>query len=446
MPIVLSSVPVPKPFTYGSLCSGIEAASVAWEPLGWKPAFFSEIEPFPSAVLAHHWPDVPNMGDMTKHKEWNHAHLDILVAGTPCQAFSVAGLRKGLLDARGNLTLTFIDIANQYDPDWIVWENVPGVLSSKDNAFGCFLGGLAGEDDALVPPGGKWANAGIVLGPQRTVAWRVLDAQYFGVAQRRRRVFVVASPRHGAGPISVLLEREGVRRDSPPSREKGEGFTHPVAPCIGASGRGFERGGDTRGQDPVVAVPEVADTLRSGSSSGKAHGKVNGTDRMTLAPTFWNGEQVTQTLNAHFGEKQGLEDQHVNGGCGLFVPTTSHTLKAEGFDASEDGTGRGVPLVPVAIGFGAQMSTPQVDVELMQTLGAKNPMAVTKAMQVRRLLPVECERLQGFPDDHTLIPWRKKPAADCPDGPRYRAIGNSMAVPVMNWIGSRIKRFMEGTL
>ena len=154
MPIVLSSVPVPKPFTYGSLCSGIEAATVAWHPLGWKPAFFSEIDPFASAVLAHHWPDVRNLGDMTKHKDWNHAHLDLLVAGTPCQAFSVAGLRKGLEDARGNLTLTFIDIANQYDPDWIVWENVPGVLSSKDNAFGCFLGGLAGEDDALVPPGG----------------------------------------------------------------------------------------------------------------------------------------------------------------------------------------------------------------------------------------------------------------------------------------------------
>lgn len=191
---------------YGSVCSGIEAASVAWGHLGWRPAWFSEIESFPSAVLAHHYPTVPNLGDMTKIAERIRVGEveapEVLVGGTPCQAFSVAGLRGGLSDSRGALTLSFVELANEIDrtriangfePGIVVWENVPGVLSSKDNAFGCFLAGLAGESCELQPPGGKWANAGCVLGPQRAVAWRILDAQYFGVAQRRRRVFVVAS-------------------------------------------------------------------------------------------------------------------------------------------------------------------------------------------------------------------------------------------------------------
>lgn len=169
--------------TYGSVCSGIEAASVAWESLGWKPLWFSEIEPFPSAVLSHHWPQVPNLGDFTdiRHKlaDGSVEAPDVLVGGTPCQAYSVAGLRKSLDDARGQLTLQFVGLANAIDdarsirgrnPCTIVWENVPGVLSTKDNAFGCFLGDLAGEDVPLEPPGGKWANAGYVRGPRRTIA------------------------------------------------------------------------------------------------------------------------------------------------------------------------------------------------------------------------------------------------------------------------------------
>ena len=220
---------------FGSVCSGIEAASVAWNPLGWKAAWLSEIEPFPSAVLAHHYPDVPNLGDMTTLPErilsGEVEAPDLFCGGTPCQAFSVAGLRKSLDDARGNLSLTFCEIANAIDdvrsvrgdaPAIIFWENVPGVLSTKDNAFGCFLAGLAGEDGELVPAGGKWTNAGCVYGPQRTVAWRVLDAQYFGVAQRRRRVFVVASAREGFDPAAVLFEFDGVRRDTAPSREAGK--------------------------------------------------------------------------------------------------------------------------------------------------------------------------------------------------------------------------------
>ena len=190
---------------YGSVCSGIEAASMAWEPLGFQPQFFSEIDPFPCAVLGHHWPHIPNHGDMTKLEarilSGEIEAPDILVGGTPCQAFSVAGLRNSLDDERGNLTLVLVRILNAIDevrkrlgkpPAILVWENVPGVLSTKDNAFGSFLAGLAGEELPLEPAGKRWTNAGCVFGEQRNIAWRVLDAQYFGVPQRRRRVFLAS--------------------------------------------------------------------------------------------------------------------------------------------------------------------------------------------------------------------------------------------------------------
>jgi DNA (cytosine-5)-methyltransferase 1 len=235
--------------TYGSVCSGIESATVAWHHLGWKAEWFSEIESFPSTLLAHRYPDVPNLGDMTKIARavltGEVKAPGVLVGGTPCQAFSVAGLREGLSDARGQLTMSYVRLLDAIDyvrgragerPAVAVWENVPGVLSSKDNAFGCFLGALAGEDVELQPPGKKWANAGCVFGPSRTVAWRVLDAQYFGVAQRRRRVFVVASARKDFNPADVLFERDGVRRDSAPSREAGEETAGTLASRTGAGG------------------------------------------------------------------------------------------------------------------------------------------------------------------------------------------------------------------
>ena len=221
---------------YLSVCSGIEAASVAWESLGWTPVAFAEIERFPSQVLAHHFPGVPNLGDMTRYKEWDidRGAVDLIVGGTPCQSFSVAGLRKGLEDPRGNLALTFLGMVDHYRPEWVIWENVPGVLSDKGNAFGCFLGALAGEDCELQPPGKKWQDAGCVYGPKRTIAWRVLDAQYFGLAQRRRRVFVVASARAGFDPLEVLFERESVRRDTPPRRGEGQDVTGtaPFGPAL----------------------------------------------------------------------------------------------------------------------------------------------------------------------------------------------------------------------
>lgn len=437
---------------YGSVCSGIEAASVAWEPIGWKPAWFAEIEPFPSAVLAHHWPHVTNLGDMTRIAEQvandNVPAPDVLVGGTPCQAFSVAGARRGLEDDRGFLTIKFVELANAIDqrrsendndPAIIVWENVPGVLSSKDNAFGAFLGLLSGEDCELVPPGRKWSNAGYVHGPQRTIAWRVLDAQYFGVAKRRRRVFVVASARTDFDPSKVLFEREGVRRDTPPGREAGS-----VVAALTANGVGTCGADDNQGQ--------------AGHLIAMAHGQGGAEIRDDgLCPTLTCNHEApigvysvhgtqdpdTNTELAHtLGRNQGQE----NAVC--VTGAITHTLKAEGFDASEDDTGREQPIVPVAVAMRESGHGYWMQDDIAGTLRAEGenrpsrPSHVIKHpdMSVRRLTPVECERLQGFPDGHTDVPYRGKSAAD---GPRYKAIGNSMAVPVMRWIGKRIKLHLE---
>jgi len=551
-----------------SVCSGIEAASVAWSGLGWKASAFAEIEAFPSAVLAHHYPSVPNLGDMTKIARGiltgEVEAPDLLCGGTPCQAFSVAGLRASLGDARGGLTLKFAELADAIDfvrarsgrpPSIVFWENVPGVLNTKDNAFGCFLGALVGESEALEPSGEKWTDAGCVYGPTRAVAWRVLDAQYFGLAQRRRRVFVVASARNGFDPAEVLFERDGLRRDSAPSRGAGQdvagrapfgpalqcGCGHIFAEKLGAFGCPNCEGDD----GPAVEITAGLAAYGGGNTGGSI------------------GHAATLTAN------RGCHNPGDFEAGTLLVQQTAHTLRGEGFDASEDGTGRGTPLVPVTVatldartnggGFpgtdgacgghvipvealagalqangkaagsatqqdaesgllvpmafdttqitsAANRSNPQAGDpchplaagahppaiafpanlsgtqhastgDLAPSMGAKNPTGVaytTKlhntqsnqagkvyeeyttsldrsspppalltAMQVRRLTPVECERLQGFPDGYTAIPWRKKPASECPDGPRYKALGNSWAVPVVAWIGRRIDAVLE---
>lgn len=464
---------------YGSVCSGIEAASVAWHPLGWSAAWLAEIEPFPSAVLAHHYPEVPNLGDMTRISRrvltGEVEAPELLVGGTPCQAFSVAGLREGLADARGALTIKYVELADAIDfirrrrgePEAvIVWENVPGVLSSKDNAFGCFLGALAGEDCELQPAGKKWTNAGCVFGPSRAVAWRVLDAQYFGVAQRRRRVFVVASARKGFDPAAVLFEFDGVRRDSAPSREA-------QARLAGAVTTGASSGGGWRIGPDEAAANHIIECFGGGRTAGSLDVAACLTakgQRIDFEFDTFAVQPLAGTLQAN-GKAAGSATQQ-DAESGLLIPVQcvtgdiTHTLKAEGFDASEDGTGRGQPIIPVLSVHGTQ--DPDVNVNLAHTLGrnqgqenavfgfqssqsgvrlhethatldanngSRRHNGVLSDMSVRRLTPTECERLQGFPDGYTDVPFRGKPAAD---GPRYKAIGNSKAVPVVQWLGRRI--------
>lgn len=344
-----------------TVCSGIGAPECASRGLPIRWAWCSEIEPFPSAVLAHHFPETPNRGDFTRIGP-DAGPVDLLVGGTPCQSFSVAGQRAGLDDPRGDLALEYVRLAVRLRARWLAWENVPGVLSTNGGRdFGAFL-------RALELSGYGWA-------------YRTLDAQYFGVAQRRRRVFVVASLGGWAGPAAVLFERASLRWDSAPSR--GSGTETAGALMAGASGRGWRVGADEAAAGHVVA----------------------------------------------------------------------HTLRGEGFDASEDGTGRGTPIIPFDLaqvtsatnrtacrpgdpnGTLARTGRPHVAFNARQDPDVSGERHAAPMGTVRRLTPRECERLQGFPDDWTAVPFRGRPAAD---GPRYKAIGNSMAVPVMRWILERL--------
>lgn len=576
-----------------SLCSGIEAASVAFGPLGWKAIAFSEIEGFPSAVLAHHYPTVRNYGDMSLFRDWPDelfADADAIVGGPPCQAFSVAGARRGLLDARGNLTLIYVELLDHADdirrkygkpPVVALYENVPGIFSDRTNAFGCLVGGLAGEDVPVVPPGKRWTDAGCVFGPERAVAWRLFDAQFFALAQRRRRVFVVASARKGFDPATVLFEWDGVRRDTAPSREARQ--VAPTIPSRSTAGGGLGTDFDCDGG------LQVAGTMKACKDSG---GWSNSADHAAAGYMVPVGTICVATGQA--GAEIGA-DMAPTLNCNHEAPYVAHSLRGEGFDASEDGTGRGTPLVPVGVtihgtdptvqkvasydelaqclrartpgnidnssttvvqqpvaygirtantssnGWGIQeecthtldcaqgvavaqpvvhaiqagalrvnpASGPDgvgVQADLAYTLEARAEMQavcfdttqitstdgsthalgcgstggqasvavavalrgreggataelgdevqnclrassgggdkphVLTAMQVRRLTPEECEKLQGFEPGYTAIPWRKKPADQCPDGPRYKALGNSWAVPNVRWIGERIAR------
>lgn len=618
---------------YISLFSGIECASLAAKPLGWQPICFSEIEPFPSAVLAHHYPDVPNVGDMRAH-DWSQyrGKCDVVIGGSPCQAFSVAGRRESLADDRGNLTLSFVEAVNAIDPAFVIWENVPGVLSTADNAFGCFLAALAGDDDALEPgprprhgrstaywswekdtgmhrP--KWPVAGFVDGPERSIAWRVLDAQYFGLAQRRERVFLVGCPRSsGFNPAEVLFEFGGLRRDSAPSRRSPQ----DVAGTI--TNRAHGGGGLGTDFDCVGGLQPVAGALSRESFTGGARGRPEGAAAGHFVPVVssavtskWakgtggpSGDEcqnlvsnpVSPSLTANpYGDhesREGLLVAHstevagtITGSLAYAGPDdndaargmyVAHTLRGDGFDASEDGTGRGTPLVAftckdyggdagnlsptlrslahdkshangggqVAIAFHPTqdpissndtthalacgstngqsniaialrgrdgVNMPEIGGPLANALRSSGggsdkphilafqdrfrgdggrgydraPNAIADQVGaletvkrwhialewlVRRLTPRECERLQGIPDDYTLITnwngWRyveegediedlrergfqlrqtkktKRWRVNDPDGPRYKAIGNGMAVPCIGWVIMRVHR------
>lgn len=518
---------------YLSVCSGIEAATVAWQPLGWRALWYSEIERFPNAALAQHYPTTPNLGDMTGFQEWPDARPDVLVGGTPCQSFSIAGLRKGLDDPRGNLMLTYLAVAARYRPHWLVWENVPGVLSSNGGRdFGTLLGAL-----------GKLGYG---------FAYRVLDAQYYGVPQRRRRVFVVGHLGSWRRAAAVLFERESLQGNPPPRREAGE----RTSPTIGDCSNGGGANGLGRSVDSDESLQVVAPTIPSRSTAGGGLGTDFDLD----------GGLVAGCVTARDGKGPDID-------CTQTLIT--HALRGEGHDASEDGAGRGVPLVPVvhaiqeravcdnqdagpdgvgirsdgiaytlearqrpqAIAFnaredpvctGAQTGAlgaqhpqsqavafaensraelrlcggdgqtssqltagggkpgqgmacvafdlrgreggsipegPRSTVSIRSSSGGSSRSYLAMPSTVRRITPREAERLQGFPDDYTLIPsyangscrgdreeiarwimrgdsnwtWEAAlAAAGHPDGPRYKALGNSMAVPVMRWLGERI--------
>ena len=584
--------------------------SLASRHLGWQAAWLSEIEAFPSAVLAHHWPDVPNVGDMRtipeRIRRGDMEAPEFFTGGTPCQAFSVAGNRESLSDDRGALSLTFCEIADAIDdvrrnagldPCIVQWENVPGCLSTSDNAFGCFLAGLVGERDPIEPgprpqharstafwrweksagvhvP--RWPDAGCVAGPRRTVAWRVLDAQYFGLAQRRERVFVVGSARKGFSPGAVLFESEGVRRDSPPSREAWKAFAagtlrstdggsdvdharaqhliadvicmahvqggaeisddrSPTLTCnheapiaayqqaVSVALRGREGGATAElgddcafalrtstggGDKPHVLASsckdhggdagDVAPTLRAmghGGSHENAGGQVavavplQEVGRRTGVSTFDPGIGIgigsdgdpmyTLQAKAQHGVavaymaddyKNGTYEEaeiarplttspdrsraapialafHENQRAEVTLNETAGTVKCAG---GKPGQGYPAVMTGIAVAYTTKLhntksnNAGKIFEERSPCLDANSPApALLMPMAVRRLTPRECEALQGMPSDHTKIPWRGRPASECPDGPRYKAIGNSWAVKCVSWILDRVQREVE---
>jgi DNA (cytosine-5)-methyltransferase 1 len=420
---------------YLSVCSGIEAATVAWHDLGWKPEAFSEIEKFPSQVLNHHYPDVPNLGDMTKYKEWKlNESIDILVGGTPCQSFSIAGLRQGLQDPRGNLMLTYLGILDKFRPKWCVWENVPGVLSSNGGRdFGSFLGAL-GE-----------------LG--YGFAYRVLDAQNFGVAQRRRRVFVVGCLGDWRSAAEVLFESESLLGDSKKSRETREETSNTITTGIGSRLDGqIDQFVVGSGTDPeLMSTLNASDSDKWGCNQWVDEGKCIVYENHPADSRVTEMGETCSTVAARWGtgggnvpfavksyalqgsmigraEKNGPQGDGVNEDISFTLNTTDRHAVASTFKiiGGCEGGGKGY--------LGQD--------EKAFTISTVQDQNLHHHMAVRRLTPVEYERLQGFPDGYTDIQLNGK---QTPDGGRYKALGNSMAVPVMAWIGKRIQEVECGS-
>lgn len=420
-----------------SCFSGIEAASASWLPLGFCCVAVSEVEPAACAVLSQRYPESVNLGDVLADDFLDRVATispGVIVGGPPCQDFSVAGLRAGLNGHRGNLTLRWVQIIHASNARFAVTENVPGWLSANNgHAFGAFLAGLVGHDTDLLPPkdcGGRWTNAGMVAGPNGRAAWRILDAQYFGLAQRRKRVFVVFCPGNDHDPAQILFERKGLCRDTPPRRETRQRIAASLT-------RGADSGGGF-GTDFDCDGGLLADTVRSHPRPGS-----NSVGNIAFALNAHGGsgrlDGESETFVCETADSQTVGANQTYGFVGDIM---AHSLRAEGFDASEDGTGRGTPLIFV------DLQNCTVGGDLAGTLDTTRPtrgggQATMAGSAVRRLTPLECLRLQGFPDDFfDGILYRGKPLSD---GVKYRLLGNSMAVPCMSWIGSRIVRVdMDG--
>ena len=348
-----------------SVCSGIGAPECAWTPLGFKFVGASEIEEFPSAVLSHHYPDVPNFGDLNNYKEWklDDTDINVICGGTPCVSFSVAGLRRGLDDERGNLSLVFIRLCERVQPEWIVWENVPGVLSSNGGKdFAAFTGALSEIGYSF--------------------AWRILDAQFFGVPQRRRRVFLVGHRGNWRYPAALLFEPKSMRGDTPKSGKTGE----DIAPTV-VCGPPYSRTGNQRVEAEALVLqayehhPNDARIKEINTSPTllARWGTGGGNTPLVLTNDKEWPVKIGSTLDVAYATKLGLEDQHA---------------------------------------FRGKLFWQQNE-------------------RARRIMPSEAELLQGFPKGYTDITYRGKPA---PDTHRYKALGNSMAVPVVRWIGERMLR------
>lgn len=459
---------------YLSVCSGIEAASVAWAPLGFSPVAFAEVEPFPCAVLSCRWPSVPNLGDMTQiNGRKLRGTVELLVGGTPCQGFSVAGKRKGLADERSGLALNFVRLVEEIKPQWVVWENVPGAFSTASGRdFGTFLRALDGIGYRF--------------------AWRVLDAQFFGVPQRRRRIFLVGNFGNWRGPAAVLFESGCLRRDTAESKKKRADITQALARSLGTGGPDDNR---AQGGFYVPQIVEQAMSCKwskgtSGPAGDEHHNLIAGplncrpyADNVAQESRLALAVRTAQTSANGCGVAAGLS--HTLDGANGQAILTFHGSQDP--DVSKDvthplGRNQGRETC-IAIQAGAVRENPQSGPQgkgyredgLAYTLearaevqalavqqnqsgdirhsdvaytlgtttspsGRNTPMIQTiqTELRVRRLTPLECERLQGFPDHYTRIAWRGKSAENCPDAPRYKALGNSMAVPVMRWIGKRI--------
>jgi DNA (cytosine-5)-methyltransferase 1 len=444
----------------GSAFSGIGGFDLAAERAGMSIAWQIEIDPTATRVLERHWPEVPRYGDITQIDPAHLDPVDVVCGGSPCQNLSVAGSREGLAGRESRLFFDFVRLCDAFPDAWAVWENVPGVFSTHGGEdFAIVLREFTGYWPAV--PEGGWGTEGVCIGPKRTVAWAVLDAQWFGVAQRRRRVFVVGHSRNRTGPYEILLEPASLRGDSPPCRKAGT----TVAPRL-ASGAGTDRPAGIANESTVLMTQawtgtfgngeaDVAGTLGGGSGQ---RGWPNDLDRMTFIPIqdvrggtrdktnagqgigigaagdpmytldATSQHAVAYTLEAHAPRYDSETETFV-----------AHTLRAEGADASEDGTGRGTPLLPVAFSTNqrGEGRLREVHGSLTATHSATQVDGVMEGLAVRRLTPRETERLQGCPDDWTR--WGSD-GREISDSARYRLIGNAVAVPVVEWIFRRLAR------